>query len=96
MVRRFHRYQDRTKGNITCQTKFDGDNLLAVALIQQYQLQLVGGHPSLDFINALRDWTVPELHDSFGEFADAIRFGEAAGLLAQQDVSQSPAPHATG
>ena len=46
---------------------------------------LVGGHPALDFVNTVHDWTVSEPHDYLSEFADAIRFGEAAGLLTRAD-----------
>jgi predicted RNA-binding Zn ribbon-like protein len=52
-----------------------------VAQIRRHQFKLVGGHPALDFINTVHDWTVSEPHDYLSEFADAIRFGEAAGLL---------------
>jgi predicted RNA-binding Zn ribbon-like protein len=55
-------------------------------VIRQHQFKLIGGHPALDFINTVRDWTVPEPHDYLGKFADAIRFGEAAGLLAREDA----------
>jgi predicted RNA-binding Zn ribbon-like protein len=46
---------------------------------------LVGGHPALDFINTVHDWTVSAPHDYLSEFVDAIRFGEAAGLLTRAD-----------
>jgi predicted RNA-binding Zn ribbon-like protein len=49
---------------------------------------LVGGHPALDFINTVHDWTVSAPHDYLSEFADAIRFGEAAGLLTRADRSR--------
>lgn len=49
---------------------------------------LVGGHPALDFINTVHDWTVSAPHDYLREFADAIRFGEAAGLLTRADHSR--------
>lgn len=49
---------------------------------------LVGGHPALDFINTVHDWTASAPHDYLSEFADAIRFGEAAGLLARADHSR--------
>jgi predicted RNA-binding Zn ribbon-like protein len=49
---------------------------------------LVGGHPALDFINTVHDWTVSAPHDYLSEFADAIRFGEAAGLLTRADHSR--------
>ena len=49
---------------------------------------LVGGHPALDFINTVHDWTVSAPQDYLSEFADAIRFGEAAGLLTRADHSR--------
>jgi predicted RNA-binding Zn ribbon-like protein len=49
---------------------------------------LVGGHPALDFINTVHDWTVSAPHDYLSEFADAIRFGEAAGLLTRAEHSR--------
>jgi predicted RNA-binding Zn ribbon-like protein len=57
-----------------------------VTPIKQHQFKLVGGHPALDLINTEQDWTVPEPHDYLGEFSDAIRFGEKAGLLTGADV----------
>ena len=57
-----------------------------MARIRQHQFKLAGGHPALDFINTVRDWTVPEPHDYLSELADAIRFGETAGLLTRADV----------
>ena len=47
---------------------------------------MVGGHPALDFINTVHDWTVPEPHEYLSAFADAIHFGETAGLLTQADL----------
>ena len=49
---------------------------------------LVGGHPALDFINTVHDWTVSAPHDYLSEFADAIRFGEAVGVLTRADHSR--------
>src|ERR1700680_2763915 len=57
-----------------------------MAPIRQHQFKLAGGHPALDFINTVHDWTVPELHDYLSEFDDAIRFGEVTGLLTRADV----------
>src|ERR1700694_4827699 len=57
-----------------------------MAPIRQHQFKLAGGHPALDFINTVRDWTVSEPHDYLSEFADAIRFGERADLLTRTDV----------
>jgi predicted RNA-binding Zn ribbon-like protein len=59
-----------------------------VSQIKQHQFKLAGGHPALDFINTVHDWTAPEPRDYLSEFADAIRFGETAGLLTQADVSR--------
>jgi predicted RNA-binding Zn ribbon-like protein len=57
-----------------------------VAPITQHQFKLVGGHPALDFINTVRDWTATEPHDYLGGFSDAIRFGQRAGFLTRADV----------
>jgi predicted RNA-binding Zn ribbon-like protein len=56
-----------------------------VAQIRRHRFKLVGGHPALDFINTVHDWTVSEPHDYLSEFADGIRFGEAVGLLTRAD-----------
>jgi predicted RNA-binding Zn ribbon-like protein len=66
-----------------------------VAQIKRHQFKLVGGHPALDFINTVHDWTVSEPHDYLSEFADAIRFGEAVGLLTRADDLRLPrrTPH---
>lgn len=66
-----------------------------MAPITQHQFKLVGGHPALDFINTVRDWTVAEPHDYLGEFSDAIRFGQGAGFLTRSDVLRLPrrTPH---
>jgi predicted RNA-binding Zn ribbon-like protein len=57
-----------------------------MAPIMRHQFKLVGGHPALDFINTVRDWTAAEPHDYLGEFSDAIRFGQRAGFLTRADV----------
>jgi len=59
-----------------------------VAQFRQHQFKLAGGHPALDFINTVHDWTATEPRDYLSEFADAIRFGETAGLLTRADVSR--------
>ena len=51
----------------------------------RHHFKLVGGHPALDFINTVHDWNVSQPHDYLSEFADAIRFGKAAGLLTRAD-----------
>ncbi len=56
-----------------------------MAQIRRYRFKLVGGHPALDFINTVHDWTAPEPRDYLTEFADAIRFGEATGFLTRAE-----------
>lgn len=56
-----------------------------MAQIRRHPFKLVGGHPALDFINTVHDWNVSQPHDYLSEFADAIRFGKAAGLLTRAD-----------
>ena len=57
-----------------------------MAQIRRHHFKLVGGHPALDFINTVHDWTVSEPRDHLRAFADAIRFGEAVGLLIRADT----------
>jgi predicted RNA-binding Zn ribbon-like protein len=66
-----------------------------VAQIRRHHFKLVGGHPALDFINTVHDWTESEPHDYLSEFADAIRFGKATGLLTRADDLRfrRPTPH---
>jgi len=59
-----------------------------VAQLRQHQFKLAGGHPALDFINTVHDWTATEARDYLSEFSDAIRFGETTGLLTRADVSR--------
>jgi predicted RNA-binding Zn ribbon-like protein len=59
-----------------------------VAQLRQHQFTLTGGHPALDFVNTVHDWTATEPRDYLSEFADAIRFGETAGLLTRADASR--------
>ena len=49
---------------------------------------LAGGHPVLDFVNTVEDWTVPERLDHLQSFADATRFGEAAGVISHREALQ--------
>ena len=56
-----------------------------MAYIRRHHFKLVGGHPALDFINTVHDWTASQPRDYLGDFSDAIRFGEAAGLLTRAD-----------
>lgn len=49
--------------------------------MSQYPYPLVGGHPALDFLNTVEDWTSVEGEDRLAAFPDAVRFGAAAGVL---------------
>lgn len=51
-----------------------------------HRFELVGGHPALDFLNTIHDWTVAEPRDSLTDFGTALRFGEAAGLLTRSEA----------
>lgn len=55
-----------------------------------HQFKLWGGHPALDFVNTVRDWTVRPPHDYLGAFDDAVRFGETAGLLSRAEALRLP------
>ncbi len=52
------------------------------------EFELVGGHPALDFLNTVHDWTVPHPRDHLADFAAALRFGEAAGVLTRAEAGQ--------
>lgn len=51
-----------------------------------YAYELVGGHPALDFLNTIHDWTEPEPRDYLADYGDALRFGEAAGLVTHAEA----------
>ncbi len=51
-----------------------------------YRYELVGGHPALDFLNTIGDWTATDREDRLAGFSDAVRFGVAAGVLTQAEA----------
>jgi predicted RNA-binding Zn ribbon-like protein len=51
-----------------------------------HRFELAGGHPALDFLNTIQDWTVPVPVDYLGDFSDAVGFGRAAGLLTRGEA----------
>ena len=51
-----------------------------------YSYPLVGGDPALNFLNTIHDWTAAERRDYLTSYADALRFGEASGLLSPAEV----------
>jgi predicted RNA-binding Zn ribbon-like protein len=54
----------------------------------KHQFDLAGGHPALDFVNTVSDWTVAQPHDHLERFEDAVRFGEASGLLTRSESAR--------
>lgn len=75
---------------ITCQAAIGGitPGGLYWGMATPYPVELVGGHPALDFLNTVHDWTVEEPRDHLADFGDAIRFGKAAGLLSRSEGRQ--------
>lgn len=53
-----------------------------------YHARLVGGHPALDFLNSIHDWTVAERRDHLAGFGNAIGFAEAAGVITALEGAQ--------
>lgn len=51
-----------------------------------HEFVLVGGDAVLDFLNTIHDWTVPDPRDHLTDFPEALRFGEAAGLLSRAEA----------
>jgi predicted RNA-binding Zn ribbon-like protein len=53
-----------------------------------YGAPLVGGHPALDFLNTIHDWTAPDPRDHIAGWPDAVAFGRAAGLLSRGEAER--------
>ncbi|HJU73099.1 MAG TPA: CGNR zinc finger domain-containing protein [Gemmatimonadaceae bacterium] len=56
--------------------------------------QLVGGHPALDFLNTVHDWTVEKPRDHLESYSDTLRFGVATKTLSAREsrrLSVAPA-----
>jgi predicted RNA-binding Zn ribbon-like protein len=51
-----------------------------------HRFELVGGDAALDFLNTIHDWTAAEPRDYLVDFSDALRFGEAAGVLSRTEA----------
>jgi predicted RNA-binding Zn ribbon-like protein len=49
--------------------------------MSRHRFELIGGHPTLDFLNTIHDWTVEPRQDYLVTLRDAARFGEAVGML---------------
>jgi predicted RNA-binding Zn ribbon-like protein len=51
-----------------------------------HRFELVGGDPALDFLNTIHDWTEEPHLDYLTTFGDAVRWGEAAGVLSRGEA----------
>ena len=51
-----------------------------------YSYSLVGGDPALNFLNTIHDWRATERRDYLTSYAEALRFGEASGLLSPAEA----------
>ncbi len=56
------------------------------AMPSSWNHTLAGGHPVLDFVNTLDDWTQPDALDYFETFADAVRFAEVVGIVSPREA----------
>ncbi len=52
----------------------------------RYRFPRVGGHPALDFLNTVHDWTARPRRDYLATFEVAVGFGEAAGVLTRAEA----------
>jgi predicted RNA-binding Zn ribbon-like protein len=53
-----------------------------------YDHTLSGGHPVLDFVNSLDDWTVADAEDYLATLDDALGLGVATGLIARGETGR--------
>ncbi len=61
-----------------------------------HHFELVGGDAALDFLNTVHAWTVPEPRDYVPTFLEALRFGEAAGVITRTEARRLAADAASG
>lgn len=45
------------------------------------EIEIVGGHPAVDFVNTVHDWRQPEPPDYLADYDDFLRWNEKVGLL---------------
>lgn len=45
------------------------------------ELDIIGGHPAVDFVNTVHSWADPELPDYLQDFDDFVRWCEMVGLI---------------
>jgi len=51
------------------------------------QIETVGGHPAVDFVNTVHDWTSAAPPDYLHDFEDFLRWNEMTGLLWRRAVT---------
>lgn len=56
------------------------------AAMRRHRFEPAGGDPALGFVNTVRDRKPAPSLDYLVDFADAIRFGKAAGLLSTAET----------
>jgi predicted RNA-binding Zn ribbon-like protein len=59
-----------------------------IAFMADHRFELVGGDPALDFVNTIHDWTAAEPRDYLPSFAEAVRFGEGAGIVSRAEAKR--------
>lgn len=45
------------------------------------ELEIIGGHPAVDFVNTVHSWTDPEPPDYLRDFDDFVRWCDLVGLI---------------
>jgi predicted RNA-binding Zn ribbon-like protein len=64
--------------------------------MSDHRFELVGGDAALDFLNTIHDWTVEAPRDHLPDFAAALRFGTAAGVLTRAEARRPADGRARG
>lgn len=62
---------------------------------QVTDIEIVGGHPAVDFVNTIQNWTTRDARDYLGGFADFLVWNQRVGLLWAKAVKHflsRPAP----
>lgn len=72
------------------------ENIHAIAAPEHESWEEVGGHPVLDFVNTVHDWTTPERRDYLQNFEDLLDWCQQAGLIGAVDRRSLAAGNANG
>jgi predicted RNA-binding Zn ribbon-like protein len=63
--------------------------------MRSYPYELVGGHPALDFLNTIHDWTTEDRLDRLAGFSDVVAFAVASGVLRPSEARRLEAHSGT-